>query len=334
MFLPRFPPGLGAAFWTAATILVFVEAAMHSDQLVHQYRAVFAAGRAMDKIVYVEKQSPQILFLGNSRVDNGIDPKTVTQTMRLKPNSGFNLGVPGANMIIYHGMLTRFAQQGLLGASGIRSVVIGLDESAFQADDSLGYSVFFADRSALLNAAQYRIWLGTWARLWAYSGNLRQLHEPEKLLRFLSASVSEIEPVGGGAAQHLGYRAGFGGGQNQVQLQVQEAGSRQPPDQDVLPFLWLTIDLLKQNGVQVYVTFLPMLNRKPLFLDKVLPEAIPYRNVLSELKVRGVEVLDQPMEVFKHADFINVGHLNDHGAQRFSTALGRQLVSQLAIRAN
>lgn len=316
---------------TAAVILL-VEAAMHSDRVVHQYRAVFAAGRAMDKIIYVEKQPPQILFLGNSRVDNGIDPKTATQAMGSNPDSGFNLGVPGANLVIYHGMLTRFAQQGLLGATGIRSVVIGLDESALQTDDSLGYSVFLADRSALLNAAQYRTWLGTWARLWAYSGNLRQLHEPEKLLRLVSASVSEIEPVGGGAAQHLGYRAGFGGGQNQAQVQVQEAGSRQPPDNDVLPYLWLTIDLLKKNGVQVYVTFLPMLNRKPLYLDEDLPEALPYRNVLSALKTRGVEVMAQPMKSFTHADFINVGHLNDHGAQRFSTELGRQLALKLASR--
>jgi hypothetical protein len=328
MFFPRFPPGLGAAFWTAAVVLLLVEAAMHSDRVVHQYRAVFAAGRAMDKIIYVEKQPPKILFLGNSRVDNGIDPKTAAQAMGLKPDSGFNLGVPGANLVIYHGMITRLAQQGLLGATGIRSVVIGLDESALQTDDSLGYSVFLADRSALLNAAQYRTWLGTWTRLWAYSGNLRQLHEPEKLLRFASASVSEIEPVGGGAALHLGYRAGFGGGQNQAQVQVQEAGSRQPPDNEVLPFLWLTIDLLKKNGAQVYVTFLPMLNRKPLFLDENLPEALPYRNVLSELKTRGVEVLMQPMEPYTPADFINVGHLNDHGAQRFSAELGRQLATK------
>ena len=301
---------------------------MHSEKVVHQYRSVFAAGRAMDKILYVEKHPPNILFLGNSRVDNGIDPKTAIHAMGLKPDSGFNLGVPGANLVIYHGILSRLGQQGLLGNAGIRRVVIGLDESALQADDSLGYSVYLADRDALLNAGQYQTWLGTWVRLWAYSGNLRQLHELEKFLRFLSATVSDIEPVGGGAAQHLGYRAGFEGGQNKVQIQRQEAGTRQPPDKSVLPFLWLTVDLLKQHGVQPYVTFLPMLYRKPLFLVKDLPEAKPYKNLLSILQAHGVQVLELPLDQFTPEDFINAGHLNDRGAQRFSHELGRQLAAR------
>ncbi len=308
---------------------------MHSDQVLHQYRAVFAAGRAMDKVLYVEKSTPKILILGNSRVDNGIDPKTVTRSMRLgiKTENAFNLGIPGANLVIFHGLVSRLGNQGLLGGDRIQSVVIGLDESALQADDSLGYSTFFADRSALLNAAQYQTWLGTWIRLWAYSGNLRQLHEPEKLIRFMEASVSEIEPVGGGAAEHLGYRAGFEGGQNLAQIQRQEAGSRQPPDNDVLPYLWLTVDLLKQHGVRVYVTFLPLLNRKPLYLDEKTPESTPYTNVLSALKARGVNVLAVPLEQFTQDDFINAGHLNDRGAQRFSAELGHLMATTTVITA-
>lgn len=327
MLLPRFPPGLGAAFWLAAALIILVEAALHNDQVVHQYRAVFAAGRAMDKVLYVENHPPAVLFLGNSRVDNGVDPKTVAKTMGLAPNASFNLGIPGANLIIYHGLLTRFSQQGILGNSGIRAVVIGLDESALQTDDSLGYSTFFADRNTLLNAGHYPAWLGTNIRLWSYSANLRQLHEPEKLLRFMQASVSEIEPVGGGAAQHLGYRAGFGEAQNQAQIQRQEAGSRQPPDSQVLLFLWSTVDLLKKHGVRTYVTFLPLLNRKSLYLDDDLPEAAPYKHVLHNLRARGVEVLARPMDPFTSDDFVNAGHLNDRGAQRFSAELGQRLLA-------
>lgn len=329
MFLTRFQPIYGAAFWMAAGLILLVELAMHSEQVLHQYRAIFAAGRAMDKIHHVERQPPRILFLGNSRVDNGIDPRTAAHFMGLNPNSGFNLGVPGANLIIYHGMIARFGQMGVLGDSGIQTVVIGLDESALQNDDSLGYSVFFADRDTLWKTAQYQAWLGTWVRLWSYSANLRQLREPDKLLRFMEASVSEIEPIGGGAGQHLGYRAGFGGGQNREQIQRQEAGSRQPPNHDVLSFLWLTVDLLKKSGVKVYVTFLPLLNRKSLYLDERPPEAVPYRNVLSGLNAREVEVLAVPMESFTPDDFVNAGHLNDRGAQRFSTELGRLLATKL-----
>lgn len=281
----------------------------------------------MDKVFYVESHPPAVLFLGNSRVDNGIDPKTVAKALGLAPNASFNLGIPGANLIIYHGLLTRFSQQGILGNSGIRAVVIGLDESALQTDDSLGYSTFFADRNALLNTAHYPAWLGTNVRLWSYSANLRQLHEPEKLLRFIQASVSKIEPVGGGAAQHLGYRAGFGEAQNQAQLQRQDAGSRQPPDNQVMPFLWLTVDLLKKHGVQTYVTFLPLLNRKSLYLDDDLPEAVPYKNVLNGLRAQGVGVLTQPMGSFTPDDFVNAGHLNDRGAQHFSAELGQRLLA-------
>lgn len=328
MYFPRIPPGLGAAFWVAAALILLVEAVMHSDRVIHQYRSVFAAGRAMDKVLYVEKAVPRILILGNSRVDNGIDPKAVTRVMGLDPASAFNLGIPGANLVIYHGLLTRLGQKGLLGEAGIRSVVLGLDESALQADDSLGYSVFFAERNTLLEEAHYQTWLGTWARLWAYSGNLRQLHEPEKLLRFIKATVSEIEPVGGGAAEYLGYRAGFEGGQNLAQSQRQEAGSRLPPDDDVLPFLWLTVDLLKQHGVEAYVTFLPLLNRKSLYLDEGAPEALPYRKLRAALQERGVRVLEMPLEQFTPEDFINAGHLNDRGAQRFSAELGHMLATK------
>jgi hypothetical protein len=325
MLFPRFPPGLGTAFWLAASLISLVELAMHSDQVVHQYRAVFAAGRAMDKIIHIEKQPPKILFIGNSRVDNGIDPKTVARIMSLNHDAGFNLGVPGANLLIYHGMLSRLAQKELLGDAGITTVVIGLDESALQADDSLGYTAFLADRRTLLDDKHYKAWLETWIRLWAYSGNLRQLHEPEKLIRFIQASVSEIEPVGGGAAQHLGYRAGFEGGQNKAQIERQEAGTRQPPDDNVLPYLWRTVELLKQHGVKVYITFLPLLNREPLYLDNALPEAQPYRDVLAGLKARGVQILEPALEQFAAEDFVNAGHLNNRGAQRYSAALGRQL---------
>ena len=67
MLIPRLPPGLGAAFWLVVAILLCFEAALHSDTLVHRYRSVFATGRAMDKVLQVERQTPRILFVGDSR---------------------------------------------------------------------------------------------------------------------------------------------------------------------------------------------------------------------------------------------------------------------------
>ena len=327
MLLPRIPPGLGAAFWLAAALVSLAEAALHSDALVQRYRAVFAAGRAMDKVFHVERQTPRILFIGNSRVDNGIDPRTVGAILGLPSQGAFNLGVPGANALILQGMLERLDQKGLLGGNGIREGVIGLDESTMQADDSLGYSVFFVDRATLWRADLYRAWLGNCIRLWGYSDNLRGLREPEKVLQFLASTLRPGEPVGGGAAEFLGYRKGFSGAQNQAQVMQQEAGTRAPPDPTTLAALWHGLDLLEQRRVQVSVVFMPMLNRQSLYLQGGTLEAAPYRAVLAELRSRGIAVIEAPLSDLMADEFINPGHLNDRGAQRFSRALALKLTA-------
>lgn len=325
MFMPRLPPGLSAAFWLAAAMLLLVETALHSDDIVHRYRSVFAVGRAIDKILFVERQTPTLVYLGNSRVDNGIDPRTVGRLLQLPESAAFNLGVPGANAVILHGILARLDRAGLLGEKGIDKVVIGLDESTMQADDSLGYGLFVADRSQLWRDGSYQTWLASWLRLWGYCDNLRQLREPEKLLRLLEASLHATEPVGGGAAQFLGYRAGFEGGQNREQLQRQEAGTRAPPDPVVLAAFWRILDMLNERKVQVAVVFMPMLNRQSLYLQEGPVEARPYRVILDELRARGVPVITPPLADLAAEDFINPGHLNDRGAQRFSRGLAESL---------
>src|SRR5574340_1510929 len=95
-----------------------------------RYRAVFAQGRAYDKLCEVERPPPQILFIGNSRTDNGIDPLAVERSAPGHFLRGFNLGLPGANAIVYHGEIRRLDGRGLLGNMAIHTVVLGLDESA------------------------------------------------------------------------------------------------------------------------------------------------------------------------------------------------------------
>lgn len=325
MSMPRLPPGLGLAFWFAAAILLLFETALHSDKLVHRYRSVFAVGRAMDKMLYVERQTPRVLFVGNSRVDNGVDPRTVGHVLGLPRQGAFNFGVPGANAVIILGILERLQHKGLMGDKGIRDVVFGLDESTLQADDSLGYGIFFADRDSLWQSGLYRTWLGSWLRLWGYCDNLRELREPEKALRFLEATGQSIEPLGGGAAQFQGYRKGFGEAQNLMQLKRQEAGTRAPPDPKVLAAFWSCLDLLKKAGVRITVVFMPMLNRSSLYLQATTPEAVPYRAVLANLRSRGITVIEAPLHDLTADEFINPGHLNDRGAQRFSRALADDL---------
>lgn len=331
MYWPRLrmPPGLGGAFWLALLLVCLVELALHSEAVIHRYRAVFALGRAYDKLHHVERYPPHILFMGNSRTDNGIDPRAVGCAWAGKSQRIFNLGLPGANLIVYHGNIQRLDSRGLLGKQAIHTVVIGLDESALQEDNSLGYIGFLADREALWGSARYEYWLGSYLRLWSYSGNLRQLREPDKAIRFIEASVRSIDPIGGAAAKYLGYRAGFGAAQNEAQVVRQETASQQPPSADVEAFLWDSIDLLQSRGVRVFVTIPPLRDRPSAFFD-TSPTAAPYRALQARLQQRGVIVLPTPAN-FAPSEFVNSGHLNDRGAQRYSADIGRQLLA-LGIR--
>ncbi len=325
----RLPPGLTPAFWTALILVLGVELALHSEEIIHRYRAVFALGRAYDKLRYVEHNSPAILLIGNSRIDNGVDPRTMGRAAGVDPSGGFNLGLPGANALVYHGLIKRLDALGLLGGMGVTTVVLGLDESALHEDDSLGYVGFLADRSTLLEVERYRDWLGSIFRVWSYSGNLRQLREPDKLLRFIEATVRSRDPIGGAAATHLGYRAGFGATQNVDQIVRQESAASEPPVPEVEAFLWRAIDLMKTRGVRVVVTIPPLRDRTSAFFDPS-PAAAPYRAVLTRLHHQRVTVL--PASVgYSPSDFINAGHLNNRGAQRYSAELGRQL-AELGVR--
>lgn len=322
-------PGLGRSFWFALLIILGAEWALHSDAVMTRYRSVFAVGRAMDKLTYVETQPPGVLFMGNSRIDNGIDPRAVCDALARPAAYCFNLGLPGSNVLTWHGLVERLERQGLLGSGGIHAVVLGLDESALQDDNSLGYVAFFADRAALLEAGRYRDWLGSIMRLWSYSANLRELREPDKALRFIEASIRQVDPVGGAAAAHLGYRAGFGAAQNQAQVEQQEHAALLPPAPAVVEFLWHTVDRLQALDVRVFVIIPPLRDRGSAFYDSSV-SAAPYHALLTQLQQRGVTVLSAPTG-FVPGDFINAGHLNNVGAQRYSANVGRQL-SALGVR--
>ena len=324
-FRLKIPPGLGKSFWFAALIILCVELALHSESIMQRYRSVFAVGRAMDKLHHVEKHPPRVLFMGNSRTDNGIDPRALSHALGRPASYSFNLGLPGANLLIYHGIMERLDARGLLGVQGIHTVVLGLDESALQEDNSLGYVGFLADRDALWESGRYQDWLGSYLRLWSYSANLRQLREPDKVLRFIEASSRQVDPVGGATAAHLGYRAGFGAAQNQAQIVRQENAAQQPPVSGVESFLWRSVDVLQTRGVRVFVTVPPLRDRPSAFFDPS-PAAAPYRTLLARLQQRGVIVLSPPTG-YEPSEFINAGHLNDLGAQRYSKELGRQLVA-------
>ena len=318
-------PGLGAAF--ALLLLLAPEAALHTDESFYRYRAVFAAGRAMDKLTYVEANAPTLLIVGNSRVDNGFDPGAIASRLGAE-NHGriFNFGLPGSDTRTLFGLLMRLDRKALLGPSRIEVVVIGLDEGYLQPADALGYEVFFADRATMLEKGEYRDLARSLVRLWGFSDNLKELREPAKLERFIQASRGSVEPIGGGAAQFAGYRAGFGALQDAAQIGMQEAGSRKPPDPVRIDYLNRSLDLLQARGVHVAIVYPPLLNRDVLYLTTDDAAARPYVEVAQQLRARGIPLIGLEAGVRHNpAEFINAGHLNDRGAKRFSELLAVQL---------
>lgn len=313
----------GAGVLLAIVLLLGAEALLHSDAFMHRLRSVFAVGRAYDKVLHVQKQAPNLLVLGNSRVDNAIDPRTVTMAFDADL-AGFNLGLPGANATALLGIVRRFDERALLGPGKMERVLIGLDESLLQGGDALGYEVFFVQPSLWSEGLQ--AYLRSTVRLWGYAGNLKQLREPAKLIQFVSALKSPVEPVGGGAAERQGYRPGFGDNQDAGQVARQEAGSTVPPSPKVVVDFLDLLDLLERRKVQVAVAFPPLLNRSVLYLEDRHPAAPPYLAVRQELLDRGIPMFSlSPVVKMSAAEFVNAGHLNDAGAQRFSLALGRAL---------
>ena len=315
-------PGAGVAI--ALLVLLGVEALLHSDWLMHRLRSVFAAGRAFDKVLYVEQQPPRLLILGNSRIDNGIDPVTLAD--RIQPGmAGFNLGLPGANSTTLLGIVKRLDERGHFGPGRVERVLVGLDEGLLQGGDSLGYEIFFADKT--LKESGLIGYLRTHVHLWGYADNLKQLREPAKLIQFGRALLGPIEPTGGGAAERLGYRPGFSAAnQDAEQVERQEAGSTAPPDGTVVADFWVMVQLLQQRGVSVAVIFPPLLTRSVLYITDDRPEAAPYRRIRNELAARGVPMFALESDVRMQAsEFVNAGHLNDAGAQRFSAMLGEAL---------
>jgi len=327
MRLPGWMYAPGAGFVFGLALLFAVEAYLHTDAFLYRYRSVFAVGRAMDKLRYVESRAPAILIIGNSRVDNAFDPKTLQAALPgVAPAQFFNFGMPGADARALYGILTRLAAEGLLGPRRIARVVIVLDESFLQAGDSLGYGVFFANRREMLEDHEYVDLLRSWIRLWGFSDNFKELREPAKLEEFVRATLHDVEPLGGSARAHLGYRAGFGGLQDAGQAAMQEAGSKQPPDPLLVGDLWRCLDLLAMRHVKIVITFPPLLNRDVLYVTPSDPSSGPYVRIASQVAARGIPMIALDPGGPRRADeFVNVGHLNDHGAQRFTRILAEQL---------
>lgn len=323
----------GRGLLVALLLLGAFEAWLHTDAFLLKFRSVFAAGRAMDKVSYVERHRPGLLILGNSRADNAVDPKTVLAHAGASTSlTAFNLGLPGADMRVLAGIVERLDAQGVFGPGRTQTVLLMLDEALVQKIDTLGQDVFFAGAGRLWAEGQFHDAFRASLRLYGYSDNFRQLREPAVLQRFITALREDVDPVGGGAALHLGYRAGVGALQDDAAARQQEAGSTAPPSATNVRLLWQTLDLLAARGVKTVVVHPPLLNREVMYLTPELPQAAPYLEIARELERRTLPRIAPLRGVPREpADFVNAGHLNDRGAQRFSALLGEAIRQHVVI---
>lgn len=118
-------------------------------------------GRAKDKLHNLETHPPRVVVVGNRRTDNGIDPRALGRAFDQPAHISINnLGLPSANLLTYHGIVKRLNSEGLFGGQRIHTVLLAIDESALEAENSLGYIGLLVGRSALWNLGRYGDWLG------------------------------------------------------------------------------------------------------------------------------------------------------------------------------
>lgn len=309
-------------------MLLGVELYLHNEDFLHRYRSVFAVGRAADKIAHVVKMQPTILFMGNSRVDNGIVPEVVTSTLNLRQGNVFNLGIPGQNTRVLSGVVRILERRGVLSSVQLRCVMIGLDATLFSLEDDLNYSVFFADRWEMTAAGEYRDLLSSVFRLWGFSNNLKGLREPARMLDFISATLTDREPWGGSVLDNLGHRA------NQERLTPAQRSALPdqgaPADLDIRArtYLLAALDQLLARGIYVGVFFTPQYKRSNEF-ERSGPGHDAYKQLLADIEARGVALFHvADMDTYGADLFSDPGHLNENGARRYSATLAQAMHSR------
>lgn len=313
----------------AVVLLGAVESCLHADWFLYRYRSVFAAGRAMDKLLALERGPPSVLAVGNSRVDNGFHPRIFKDRTGLK---AFNLGLPGAEACNVEGVLERLSTHGAFGKGRIEAVLFGLDEAYFQRTGGLGYEVFFDLPARLLEQGRYVDWLRSRIRLWGYTDSLRTLQEPAKLVRFAEASVRSVESWGGNARDTSGFRAADEvTNQDAAQIRAQDRARHRPPNPELVQCFKGSLDRLLGQGVKVAVFPTPSLLGPNPFAGEAGGAASPYARLKQDLAARGIEFLEPEVgDLLQGSYFANPGHLNREGATRFTTRLASALVPAAA----
>lgn len=293
---------------------------LHNEDFLYRYRSVFAVGRAADKINYTITKKPQLIFIGNSRVDNAVNPKILIDSLQLNQYGAFNLGIPGVNTLVLSGIASRVGTIRKQGNKQPVILLLGLDETLFTLDDQLNYSVFFADRWQLLSDGNFKLLISSVLRIWGFSDNLKGLREPGRLKDFFKATLTDQEPWGGSLTSNLGFRAKEGVLNEQEAAQFPAVNPIPNLDPVTVNYFYRFVDSMLKEGIQVAVFFPPLYGRVTAF--EQAGNVGQYQQILKQLEKRNVTIIPNKKELkFTREDFLNTGHLNESGANKFTVFL-------------
>jgi len=313
----------------ATLLLILVEFAFHQDEIVQKYRSVFAAGRLMDKIDYINNYKPKLIVAGNSRIDNGIDPMTAKNLISSDSVDIFNLGIPGSNMRVIQGVTNYITANNNPLNSVSDHILIGLDPGLFILEEQLGYSIFFGDRKEMWNQQDFHWLLASIFRLWGFSPNLKGLREPDKLQKFIKASFSQVEAWGGDVTTNKGFRAEEGILSVKEQHNTEDFKNTMVLDNRAINYFMKIINDLKNQDIEVAI-FYPLVYKN----GKVIPvselfEPDDLQLITDFLKKKNIRFIsDIETDDFTFNDFFNPGHFNSKGAEKFTRKLITRLMNE------
>lgn len=312
----------GKGLLVAAALLLALEICLHMTPWMQRYRAVFASGRLIDKLMYVSEVSPQLIVIGNSRIDNGIDPTVIAAELSIARQEVFNLGIPGANTRVIQGATHWLLERNSLSNS---HVLLGLDPSLFSLNEELGYSVFVLDKSQAWQLGDYAAWRDSWFRLWGFANNLKGLREPQKMIQWFQASTGELAAWGGELNTNQGFRAKQGVLSEAQQQAVSSELATTPLDVTAYQYFISAIKEWRDHDVAISV-FFPVVfaNGEVISVQQGFTE-FDFKRLKTDLSRLGVRFLNSPKAASYGAeDFFNPGHLNVTGAEKYSQWLAQE----------
>lgn len=312
------------ALLTAGITLWLLDWALFDTSAVALRLSVSEDRLPAQKLLLADRyRDARVLYLGDSRIDAGVDPTIVAETCRCDP--GYNAAFSGADT-----RLTRIMADRVLEKLSPEIVVIGVSQWDLSDAAHIRYHRPVAELAAPWDVADFGVTLdrsevaratlsAAW-RLYRYRGEVRAALDPS----IVSARPDEL-------------RAGFRVYSGPRRLREEDRDAREQQWFNGFSVhgrraeaLKAVIDDLGGRGIRVILVAPPLHDK---FHADVRREAEAFGMAVQELAtVRGVhfEDLTVPRQIgLSPDDFEDPVHLTEAGAVQFSRHLGRVIESRL-----